>query len=114
MALQEGEKLQSLVLLSPAVFRPEQRPPTATPQEWRKVMHAHPERFPLLPNNPEVELKQEKLVRRLIGPPRDAAREDRLPGLFVPTSWCLEPRTNSPRRKWRASIASTMVRRISC
>jgi pimeloyl-ACP methyl ester carboxylesterase len=85
MALQEGEKLRSLVLLSPAVFRPDERPPMATPEEWRKVMHAHPERFPLPSSNPEVELKQETLIRRLIGPPRDAALEERLPDLFVPT-----------------------------
>jgi pimeloyl-ACP methyl ester carboxylesterase len=85
MALREGEKLQSLVLLSPAVFRPEQRPPMATPEEWRKVMHAHPERFPLPLSNPEVELKQETLIRRLIGPPRDAALEERLPDLSVVT-----------------------------
>ena len=85
MALQEGQKLQALVLLSPAVFRPAERPPMATPEERRKVMHAHPERFPLAPGNPEVEAKQETLVRRLIGPPRDAALEQRLPGLSVPT-----------------------------
>jgi pimeloyl-ACP methyl ester carboxylesterase len=85
MALQDGTKLQSLVLLSPAVFRPAERPPMATPEERRKVMHAHPERFPLAPGDPEVEAKQETLVRRLIGPPRDAALEERLPGLTVPT-----------------------------
>ena len=85
MALQDGEKLQSLVLLSPAVFRSAERPPMARPEERQKVMHAHPERFPLPPGNPEVELKQETLVRRLIGPPRDAALEEKLPGLSVPT-----------------------------
>ena len=85
MALQEGEKLQSLILLSPAVFRPAERPRMATPEERRKVMHAHPERFPLAPGNPEVDSKQETLVRRLIGPPRDAALEEKLSGLSVPT-----------------------------
>ncbi len=85
MALQEGEKLKSLVLLSPAVFRPAERPPMATAEERQKVMHAHPERFPLPPGNPQVESKQETLVRRLIGPPRDAALEEKLPGLSVPT-----------------------------
>jgi pimeloyl-ACP methyl ester carboxylesterase len=85
MALQEGKKLQCLILLSPAVFRPDERPPMATPEQWRKVMHAHPERFTLPPSNPEVELKQERLVRRLIGPSRDATLEERLPGLSVPT-----------------------------
>lgn len=85
MALQDGEKVQSLVLLSPAVFRPSERPPMGTPEERRKVMHAHPERFPLAPANPEVDSKQEALVRRLIGPPRDAEFEQKLPGLSVPT-----------------------------
>jgi pimeloyl-ACP methyl ester carboxylesterase len=85
MALREGEKLQSLVLLSPGVFRPAERPPMATPEERRKVMHAHPERFPLTPGNPEIEAQQETLVRRLIGPPRDAALEERLRSLSVQT-----------------------------
>jgi pimeloyl-ACP methyl ester carboxylesterase len=48
-------------------------------------MHAHPERFPLTPANPEVDSKQEALVRRLIGPPRDAELEQKLPSLSVPT-----------------------------
>lgn len=85
MALREGDKLQSLVLLSPAVFRPAERPPMATPEERQKVMHAHPERFPLAPRKPEVEARQEALVRRLIGPPRDATLEEKLSGLSVPT-----------------------------
>jgi pimeloyl-ACP methyl ester carboxylesterase len=85
LALQDGEKLQSLVLLSPATFRPAERPPMATAEERREVMHAHPERFPLVPGDPAVEAKHEALVRRLIGPPRDAELEKRLPGLAVPT-----------------------------
>jgi len=85
MALQDGEKLQSLILLSPAVFRPAERPPMGTPEERRKVMHAHPERFPIAAGNPEVDSKQEILVRRLIGPPRDPALEEKLPNLSVPT-----------------------------
>jgi pimeloyl-ACP methyl ester carboxylesterase len=85
MALQEGDKLQSLVLLSPAVFRPIERPPMATPEERRKVMHVHPEQFPLATIDPEIDLKQETLVRRLIGPPRDTALEEKLPRLSVPT-----------------------------
>jgi pimeloyl-ACP methyl ester carboxylesterase len=85
MALREGDKLHSLVLLSPAVFRPDQRPPMATAEERRTVMHAHPERFPLAPSDPALESKHEALVRRLIGPPRDAALEKKLIGLAVPT-----------------------------
>jgi pimeloyl-ACP methyl ester carboxylesterase len=85
MALQDRDKVQSLILLSPAVFRPTERPPMATPEERRKVMHAHPEQFPLTAPDPEVHSKQETLVRRLIGPPRDAELEANLPGLSVPT-----------------------------
>jgi len=85
VALQEGEKLQSLTLLSPAVFRPAERPPMGNAEERRRVMHAHPERFPLAPANPDIDSKQETLVRRLIGPPRDAALEEKLSGLTVPT-----------------------------
>jgi pimeloyl-ACP methyl ester carboxylesterase len=84
MALRDGEKTQSLILLSPAVFRPAERPPMATPEERRKIMHAHPERFPFAPGNPAMESKQETLVRRLIGPPRDTALEEKLLGLSVP------------------------------
>ena len=36
MALQDGEKIQSLTLLSPAVFRPTERPPMETPEQRRK------------------------------------------------------------------------------
>jgi pimeloyl-ACP methyl ester carboxylesterase len=85
MALREQEKTQSLILLSPAVFRTAERPPMGTPEERRKVMHAHPERFPLRAGDPDVDSKQETLVRRLIGPPRDEALEERLSGLSVPT-----------------------------
>lgn len=84
MALQDGEKLKSLILLSPAVFRTNERPAMATPEERRAVMHAHPERFPLRSADPEIDPKQETLVRRLIGPPRDAAFEAKLAGLSVP------------------------------
>jgi pimeloyl-ACP methyl ester carboxylesterase len=85
MALQDGEKIQSLILLSPAVFRPAERPAMETPEQRRAVMHAHPERFPITPANPEIMSKQETLVRRLIGPPRDAALEEKLFGISVPT-----------------------------
>jgi len=85
MALREQDELQSLILLSPAVFRTAERPPMSTPEEQRKVLHAHPERFPLRAADPEVDSKQETLVRRLIGPPRDAVLEEKLHGLSVPT-----------------------------
>jgi pimeloyl-ACP methyl ester carboxylesterase len=85
MALQEKEKTQSLILLSPAVFRTAERPPMATPEERRKVMHAHPERFPLPAADLEIDSKQETLVQRLIGPSRDAALEEKLPSLSTPT-----------------------------
>jgi pimeloyl-ACP methyl ester carboxylesterase len=114
MALQEGKKLQSLVLLSPAVFRPAERPPMGTPEERHKVMHAHSERFSLPPSDPEVELKQETQVRRLIGAPRDAALDEKLPGSLCRRSWSSEPRTGSLRREWRAFTVSITATRISC
>jgi len=85
MALRDKDKIESLILLSPAVFRTAERPPMATPEERRKVMHAHPERFPLRAADPEVDPKQETLVRRLIGPPRDATLEEKLSGIATPT-----------------------------
>jgi pimeloyl-ACP methyl ester carboxylesterase len=67
------------------VFRPAERPAMETPEQRRAVMHAHPERFPIAPANPEIMSKQETLVRRLIGPPRDAALEEKLSGISIPT-----------------------------
>jgi pimeloyl-ACP methyl ester carboxylesterase len=57
----------------------------ATREERHQVMHGYPERFPLPLADPEVGSKQEELVRRPIGPPRDAALEQKLPSLSVPT-----------------------------
>jgi hypothetical protein len=48
-------------------------------------LYAHPERqAPLPPLDPAMRAKQQALVRRVIGPPRDEALESRLPDLHVP------------------------------
>jgi pimeloyl-ACP methyl ester carboxylesterase len=49
------------------------------------LLYAHPERQPdAAPLDPAVISKQQTLVRRLMGPPRDEALESRLPELHVP------------------------------
>ncbi len=48
-------------------------------------LYAHPERqAPLPPPDPAMRAKQQALVRRVMGPPRDEALEGRMPGLHVP------------------------------
>jgi pimeloyl-ACP methyl ester carboxylesterase len=86
MAIQEPERLQSLILVSPAAIRPEGEPRVPiTPEERLGLLYAHPERqAPLLPLDPAIAAKQEALVQRLIGPPRDEALESKLADLNVP------------------------------
>lgn len=87
MALQQPERIPALVLMAPAVMRPEgrARPRPSSPEERMAMLYAHPERQPAVaPPSPAVIAKQETLVRRLIGPPRDEALERRLPDLHVP------------------------------
>ena len=87
MALQQPERAQALVLAAPAAIRPESssRPRPASPEERMALLYAHPERQPAAaPPEPAVIAKQEALVRRLMGPPRDAAFERRLAALHVP------------------------------
>jgi pimeloyl-ACP methyl ester carboxylesterase len=87
MAVQQPERLQALVLVAPAAMRPagEVLPPARSPEERLARLYAHPERQPPAPP-PDLTIvaKQEALVRRLIGPARDAALESRLPDLHIP------------------------------
>ena len=85
MAVQEPARWRSLVLLSPAVFLLKQRPPMNTPEERHAIFHAHPERHQPFATDPTILVKQETLVRRVMGPPRDEALEAQLGGLAVPT-----------------------------
>jgi pimeloyl-ACP methyl ester carboxylesterase len=87
LAVQQPERVQALVLVAPAAIRPEGGPPPAalTPEELMARLYAHPERQAVLPPlDPAIRAKQQALVRRVMGPARDAALESRLPGLHVP------------------------------
>jgi pimeloyl-ACP methyl ester carboxylesterase len=84
LAIQQPERITSLVLVAPAAIRPEGTR-RATPEERMGFMYAHPERQPaMLKPDPEVVAKQEALVNRLSGPPRDPELEERMAGLNVP------------------------------
>lgn len=87
MAVQAPDTLQALLLIAPAAIRHDRpRVVGKTPEETKALFHAHPERIPPAPPvKPEIEAKQQALVRRLIGPARDAALEDKLKELPVPT-----------------------------
>jgi pimeloyl-ACP methyl ester carboxylesterase len=87
LAVQQPERVQSLVLVAPAAIRPEGgTPPQAlAPEDLMARLYAHPERqAPLPPPEPAIRAKQQALVRRVMGPARDEALESRLPGLHVP------------------------------
>jgi pimeloyl-ACP methyl ester carboxylesterase len=83
-AIQDAERLDALVLASPAaiIVNPGPLPP---PEEMASILYAHPERQPSVTIVPEIEVKQRALVRRLIGRPRDPDLEDAMRGLDVPT-----------------------------
>jgi pimeloyl-ACP methyl ester carboxylesterase len=87
MALQQPERIQALVLVAPAAMRPEggTLPRPTSSEERMALLYAHPERQPTAaPPDPAIIAKQQTLVRRLMGPPRDEALESRLPDLNVP------------------------------
>ena len=87
LALQAPERVQALVLESPAAIRqggPE--PPAGSPEEMARRLYAHPERLGTIPVvDPATRAKTQPLVQRLRGPNRDADLEGRLPGLVTPT-----------------------------
>jgi pimeloyl-ACP methyl ester carboxylesterase len=85
LAVQSPERLEALVLSSPAAILIDPDP-LPSPQQMPALLYAHPERQPAaVPLPPEVEAKQRALVGRLIGPPRDPALEARMRELEVPT-----------------------------
>jgi len=86
LALQQGERIQAVVLDAPAAIRPEgTRPPDGTPAEMAARLYAHPERMPPFDPAPlEVQQQQQRLVTRLRGPARDADLERRLADLATP------------------------------
>jgi pimeloyl-ACP methyl ester carboxylesterase len=87
MALQQPERIQALVLVAPAAIRPEggTLPRPTSPEERMALLYAHPERQPsAAPPDPAITAKQQTLVRRLMGPPRDEELESRLRDLHLP------------------------------
>jgi pimeloyl-ACP methyl ester carboxylesterase len=85
LAVSAPERISALVLAAPAAVRPEGAP-RRSPTERRALLYAHPERVAAPPApDPAVEARQEALVQRLLGPPRDQELEGRLADLAVPT-----------------------------
>jgi pimeloyl-ACP methyl ester carboxylesterase len=87
LALQCPESVLAVVLEAPAAIRQKgARPSSGTPAERARQLYAHPERMPPLPElDPAIAEKQQTLVRRLIGPDRDADLEAKLHELAIPT-----------------------------
>jgi pimeloyl-ACP methyl ester carboxylesterase len=87
LAVGQPERIQALVLESPAAIRPEgAASPPSSPAELARVLYAYPERQPPAPPpDPAALAKQQKLVGRLRGPNRDRDLETQLPRLNVPT-----------------------------
>jgi pimeloyl-ACP methyl ester carboxylesterase len=86
LAVQHPDRLDALVLESPAAIRPESHMrPHLPPEQLALLLYAHPERQPPLRLDPAVQAKQEALVARLRAPNRDADLEGHLAGLQIPT-----------------------------
>jgi pimeloyl-ACP methyl ester carboxylesterase len=87
MAIQAPDTLQTLLLIAPAAIRHDRpRVVANSPEEELKLFHAHPERIaPRAAPKKEILDKQQALVRRLIGPARDAQLEGQLKEMKVPT-----------------------------
>jgi pimeloyl-ACP methyl ester carboxylesterase len=84
LAALHPERLEALVLVAPAAIRPEHAV-RVPPEERKGLMYAHPERQPAMaPLDPSVSDKQERLVDRLIGPPRDEELESLFPNINLP------------------------------
>jgi pimeloyl-ACP methyl ester carboxylesterase len=85
LAVQDPDRLEALVLSSPAAIlvNPGPLPP---PAQMASVLYAHPERQTNTGSLPaEVDAKQRALTGRLIGLPRDAKLEEAMRTLEVPT-----------------------------
>jgi pimeloyl-ACP methyl ester carboxylesterase len=81
------DRIEKLILESPAAFRPGDEPlPNLTPEEVQWALYAHPERTPQLPPPaPEVVEQQLGFVRRVLAASDSAELAERLRGLPVPT-----------------------------
>ncbi len=84
LAVDTPDLVEALVLASPAAIRHD-RPLPEGPALLR-ALYAHPERLPAEPPlAPGVVAKQQALVGRLIGPPREGELEAAMAGCQVPT-----------------------------
>jgi len=87
LAVQQPERIKSLVLIAPAAIRPEggPSPRSLSPEELMARLYAHPELQADQPTvDPAVRAKQGELVGRLIGPAREPELEGLMAGLEVP------------------------------
>ena len=86
LGVQHPDRLDALVLESPAAIRPEGHTrPSVPPEGLGHLVYAHPERHPPRRLDPAVSAQQEALVARLRGPNRDVELERRFADLKVPT-----------------------------
>lgn len=87
MAVQEPDRLASLVLVAPAAILPERPAGAGGPPSDPAVLYAHPERIPSWwpPVDPAVAAKQRDLVGRLGGAGRNPDLEAKMADLPVPT-----------------------------
>jgi pimeloyl-ACP methyl ester carboxylesterase len=87
MAIAQPDAVDSVVLVAPTAIRLDPPPsvPGPPPSGPAALLYAHPDRHPTyVPPAAEVEAKHRALVRRLMGPPRDADFEARLRTLETP------------------------------
>jgi len=85
LAARDADRVDALVLSSPAAILVDPRP-LPPPEQMASVLYAHPERQPsLAPLSPEIEAKQRALAGRLMGRPRDPELEEAMRTLEVPT-----------------------------
>jgi pimeloyl-ACP methyl ester carboxylesterase len=87
LAVQAPQRVQALVLESPAAIRGEgPQLQSASPDDLARRLYAHPERIgPLPAPDPAVRAKTWPMVGRLMGPSRDAELEARMRELPTPT-----------------------------
>ncbi|MBV8085065.1 MAG: alpha/beta hydrolase [Chloroflexi bacterium] len=84
-AIRHPRAIGSLILVAPAAVKLETTP-TVRPADRLGLLYAHPERQPpMTPPSPEVLAKQEALLKRLAGPPRDADLESQMATLTMPS-----------------------------
>jgi len=86
LAVQRPALIGAVVLEAPAAIRPKgARPASGTPEEIARMLYAHPERMPPVAKaDPDQVARIMKFVRRLAGPDRDSALEDRMRQIQVP------------------------------